>query len=107
MSTRQADANRHRIASWSSRSATRLLHYANQQIRAVGRVRARAVEADRPDDFPDQDAWNREGYGVEVEYRELAEPIALETIPAELRTPRAGPFTSAGSRAAGVLLPRR
>ena len=43
-----------------------ILHYANQQIRAVGRVRARAVEADRPDDFPDQDAWNREGLRVEV-----------------------------------------
>lgn len=74
-----------------------VLHYAAGSIRAVGRVKSKAVDATRPTEFPSHDAWRHDGWSLAVEYRELAAPLELATIPAAWRTPAAGPFTVQGT----------
>jgi energy-coupling factor transporter ATP-binding protein EcfA2 len=71
-----------------------VLHYSNGSIRAVGTVTAEAVASDRPSEFAESEHWKTEGLRLPVGYRELPMPIALSAIPAEWRTPEAGPFTS-------------
>ena len=68
-----------------------VLDYAGAAIHAVSRVVARAVEAPRPGG-PDDEV----GYVARAEYHPLSEPLHLEEIPKEWRTPEAGPFTIAG-----------
>jgi hypothetical protein len=54
-------------------------------------------QAPRPPDFPSAPTWQDDGRKVEVHYRELAEPVALSSIPGEWRIPEWGPFTSSRS----------
>lgn len=74
----------------------RVLHYAGGQIKAVSEVVAPAEDAPRPDELASE-SWSDEGVRVRTRYRELTSPISLTDLPAEWRTPEAGPFTSVGS----------
>jgi hypothetical protein len=83
-----------------------VLNYANTQLRAVSRVVAESKPTSRPD--PDRDqAWGEEGLRAELEYRDLAVPLALGEIPVEWRTREGspGPFTKDGAVKQGYLFP--
>jgi hypothetical protein len=80
-----------------ARSGDLVLHYSSGSIRAVGTVTAQAIDAAKPEGFGDPDEWSEDGWLLGVEYRELAEPVALATIPGDWRTPEAGPFTAQGA----------
>ena len=77
-----------------------VLDYAGAAVHAVSRVVARAVEAPRPGG-PDDGV----GYMARAEYHPLSEPLHLEEIPKEWRTPEAGPFTIAGKGKQVYLVP--
>lgn len=81
-----------------------IIHYANTQIRAVGRVREEATTAPRPDELADQ-AWGERGLQAEVDYRDLDPHIRLVDIPEEWRLKESGPFTSDGRVQQGYLYP--
>jgi hypothetical protein len=72
-----------------------VLHYADSHIRGVSSVTEQAVDAPNPagpsDNWQDGDGWL-----VSVDYRELAEPIALASIPSEWRIAEQDPFTKDG-----------
>jgi hypothetical protein len=79
-----------------------ILHY------SVGFLRAASVAQGpaRPEPNPlDTDAWQRDGRLIDTQYRDLNDPIALAAIPADLRVPSSGPFTSVGSVQQGYLYP--
>ena len=87
-----------------ARVGDRVLHYRGGSIRAVGTVTSQAVDEPRPSGFPNQGAWNSDGWRLSVRYEELAQPLALREIPSTWRTPSAGPFTSAGAVLQGYFL---
>jgi MoxR-like ATPase len=70
-----------------------VLHYANTQIRAVGRITTEATEAGRPDAVADQ-AWGEAGWRAEVDSRDLTPPVRLVDIPQDWRLKEGAPFTS-------------
>jgi hypothetical protein len=72
-----------------------ILHYAKGSIRAVGTVGAPAVECPRPEELPAD--WSADGLRVDVDYRELNEPIPLHQIPTEWRQQEGAPFTRVGN----------
>jgi MoxR-like ATPase len=94
------------LAHWSAmrylRQGDRVLHYANTEIRALGRVVSEATRSGRPDEVADQ-AWGDTGFRAEVEYRELDPRIRLIDIPEEWRLKEGAPFNSAGSVQQGYL----
>jgi hypothetical protein len=83
----------------------RVLHYSGGSIRAVGTVTSQAVDEPRPSGFPNQGAWNNDGWRLSVHCQELAQPLALREIPSTWCTPTAGPFTSTGIVLQGYFLP--
>ena len=82
----------------------RVLHYANGSIRAVGEVLAPAEEAPRPAGLSEE-GWTREGVLVQTRYVELAQPLALEQIPADWRIAQGAPFTRQGAVQQGYFYP--
>jgi hypothetical protein len=80
-----------------------VLNYANTRIRAVSRVKAEATPSGHPD--PADEVWSDEGLRAEVEYRDLAEPVALGDIPNEWRMREEGPFAKDGNVKQGYLFP--
>lgn len=80
-----------------ARPGDRVLHYSSGSIRAVGTVNAQAVDATKPEGFGETGEWGEDGWLLGVDYRELAEPVALAAIPPDWRTSDAGPFTAQGA----------
>jgi hypothetical protein len=66
------------------RPGDRIFHYSGQTIRAVSTVIRSVAEAQQPADFPD-DRWERAGYRVDTQYRDLVRPISRHDIPVEWR----------------------
>ncbi len=85
-----------------------VFNYANGAIRAISRVISPAVQRVQPDGL-EEGGWEREGYLLSVEYRELEKPLALNDIPVSLRAGGPGPFTVVGgvSKATSSLSLRR
>jgi MoxR-like ATPase len=82
-----------------------ILHYANTEVRAVGRVRGEATPAPSPAEFAGQ-AWADQGWRAEVEYRDLEPRIRLVDVPEEWRLKEGGgPFASDGRVQQGYLYP--
>ena len=99
-----------RLPHWTAmrylRHGDELLHYANTEIRAIGRVREEASPSARPDEVADQ-AWGDRGLRAEIDYRDLAPHIRLIDIPEDwrLREGAGGPFTNDGRVQQGYLFP--
>jgi MoxR-like ATPase len=99
-----------RLPHWTAmrylRQGDQLLHYANTEIRAIGRVREEASPSTRPDEVADQ-AWGDQGLRAEVDYRDLAPNIRLVDIPEgwRLKEGAGGPFTNDGRVQQGYLFP--
>jgi hypothetical protein len=72
-----------------------VLSHADGQIRAVSRVTRTAYPAERPDPAADQ-AWNKDGRRVDVEYRDLETPLPVSAIPEGRRQGEGGPFDRDG-----------
>jgi MoxR-like ATPase len=81
-----------------------VLNYANTKLRARSLVTGEATASRRPDPDADQ-AWEDEGLRAELNYRELDDPIGLESIPSEWRRAEGGPFTKDGGVKQGYLFP--
>jgi MoxR-like ATPase len=80
-----------------------ILHYANGALRAVSTATEGAVEAPQPEELGEQ--WERDGWLVRCEYKELDPPISLAEIPEEWRIAAGPPFTSLGGVRQGYLFP--
>ena len=78
-----------------------IFHYANQTVKAISTVLAKAVTSPRPQSLP-ADLWDRDGRLVKVEYRQASRPVSRHDIPEawKLTEPQQGPF----QRDAGVKL---
>jgi hypothetical protein len=61
------------------RQGDHVLHYANTEIRATGRVREEATPSSRPNEVEDQ-AWGDQGLRAEIDYHDLAPHIRLIDI---------------------------
>jgi 5-methylcytosine-specific restriction protein B len=72
-----------------------VVHYAKGSVRAVGKANGSAIECPRPDELPAD--WTVDGLRVEIDYRELLEPIPLDQIPIEWRKQEGSPFTRGGT----------
>ncbi|WP_143517369.1 McrB family protein [Pseudonocardia sp. MH-G8] len=77
-----------------------ILHYSNSFLRATSIAQSTARPAENP---LDSDSWQRDGRIIHTQYRELNVPIALASIPEQVRVPKSGPFTSVGSVQQGYL----
>lgn len=66
-----------------------VVHYAGGHVRAIGRVIAPARDWTKPSAFPG--SWDGRGRMAVVEYKELAAPMALVSIPEKLRLQQGGP----------------
>jgi MoxR-like ATPase len=77
-----------------------ILHYSSNFLRATSTAQSVARPAQNP---LGSDSWERDGRIVDTQYRELSVPIALASIPAHVRVPQSGPFTSVGSVQQGYL----
>jgi MoxR-like ATPase len=88
------------------RRGDQLLHYANTEIRATGRVREEATPSARPDEVADQ-AWGDQGLRAAIDYRDLDPRIRLVDIPEDwrLKEGAGGPFTTDGRVQQGYLFP--
>lgn len=73
-----------------------ILHCANGAIRAVGRVKAEAVNAIRPAN-PGNSEGETDGHLVGVEYHDIVTPITTTEIPERLRRDINGPFDKNGA----------
>lgn len=63
-----------------------VLSYAATRIRYVGTVLASAAKADKPDEFgPAGDAWDKAGWRLPVQWRELPNPVYPRDIWDDLR----------------------
>jgi hypothetical protein len=82
-----------------------VVQYSNGAIRAVATVRKAAEDRERPDFASNSELWNTDGWGVEIESRELEGALMLADIPSALRTAAAGPFTYGGSVKQGYFFP--
>lgn len=80
-----------------------VFNYANGQIRATSVALDNAMPATRPDPEADQ-AWSDDGLRVELDWRDLREPVKLVDIPAEWRTNERA-FAGDGSVNQGYLFP--
>jgi hypothetical protein len=80
----------------------RIIHYANNSIRAISTVAEAPYAAPRPVDF-DTDAWADMGYLCPVDYSELTVPIRRDDIPD--RGPDVGPFSKDGNVRQVYLVP--
>jgi hypothetical protein len=80
-----------------------VIHYSNGRIRATSTITHRAVDAPRP--IPQTGAWTGEGWLVRTSYRELADSLALDQIPANWRVAEQGPFTKQGAVRQGYFYP--
>ncbi|WP_432834117.1 McrB family protein [Dactylosporangium sp. CA-092794] len=80
----------------------RIIHYADNRIRAVGTVAEAPYEAQRPAEF-NTDAWGDLGYLCPVDYYELPTPIPRDDI--RDRGPDVGPFTKDGNVKQVYLVP--
>jgi len=92
----------HHTAVNELRTGDLILHYKDGHVRAIGRVRANPESMSRPGDLPD-DAWEDDGYGCRVDYRDLTDPIALSELPNRQAT--VGPFDVNGGAKQGYLFP--
>jgi hypothetical protein len=72
-----------------------VLNHADGQIRGVSRVMRTAYASERPDPEADQ-AWNKDGRRVDVEYRDLETPLPVSAIPEGRRQREGGPFDRDG-----------
>jgi hypothetical protein len=79
-----------------------VIHYANGAVRAISLVISTARDADRPAEEADS-LWQKDGLRVDVRATVLSKPIALASIPENVRTPGLGPFTAAGGVKQGYL----
>jgi hypothetical protein len=80
-----------------------VFNYANGQIRATSVVLGHATPASRPDPEADQ-AWSDEGLRVELNWRDLTEPVKLSDIPTDWRK-NERVFAGDGSVNQGYLFP--
>lgn len=79
-----------------------VLHNFNGRLVAVSRVTSGAARSLRPEGFSHDD-WQAEGTLVHTSYRELRDPILVNSIPADIRSSDAGPFTAVGGVKQGYL----
>ncbi|MFI5893040.1 McrB family protein [Actinoplanes sp. NPDC051513] len=77
-----------------------ILHYSNGSLRAIGTAEGPASDAANPFE---SDEWEQDGRLVQVHYEDLGSPVPLASIPAAVRIPASGPFTSVGSVQQGYL----
>ena len=91
------ESGRH-LSHWSALREARpgdvVLNYSDSAIRATSVVLESAQPAERPDERDQQ--WERDGQLVRVEFRELAEPLRIASIPEEWRIAEGGPFDQNG-----------
>lgn len=80
----------------------RIVHYADNHIRAISTVAEAPYTASRPAEF-NTDAWGDIGYLCPVDYSELPTPIRRDDIPD--RGPDVGPFTKDGNVKQVYLVP--
>jgi AAA domain (dynein-related subfamily) len=81
-----------------------VIHYADNQVRAVSTVSGEALDSPRPEELKGE--WvEGDGWLVHTDYRELEAPISLSEIPAEWRIAEQGPFTRQGSVQQGYFFP--
>lgn len=92
--THHTDVNRLRVGQL-------VIHYANNNIRALGTVAAAPYSAPKPEALS-SDAWQEEGFLCPVDYRELDTPIHRQDIPRPAALP-SGPFDSNGGIKQGYL----
>jgi len=90
----------HHVAVSRLREGQQIVHYANGAIRAIGWVAEDPQEAKKPAELTG-DAWDVDGYGCQIAYRVLDQPIARGEIPN--RTPEVGPFDVNGDVKQGYL----
>jgi len=62
-----------------------IFHYTNGMLRSASIVQKDGYECDRPEGISDRD-WAKEGWRADVIYKELANPISIEKIGAQLAT---------------------
>ena len=90
----------HHVAVSRLREGQQIVHYANGAIRAIGWVAAPPQEVKKPAELVG-DAWGVDGYGCQVAYRVLDDPIARNDVPN--RTADVGPFDVNGDVKQGYL----
>jgi len=83
-----------------------IFHYANQTVKAVSTVLAKAVGSPRPAGLP-ADLWAGNGRLVKVEYRQASKPVSRHDIPEawKLDEPQHGPFQHDAGVKLGYLWP--
>ncbi|MGZ3357218.1 MAG: McrB family protein [Isosphaeraceae bacterium] len=90
----------HHVAVSQLRPGQQIVHYASGAIRAIGYVAADPESVRKPDELTG-DAWDVDGYGCRVAYRELQQPIPRNQVPN--RTAAVGPFDVNGDLKQGYL----
>ena len=79
-----------------------ILHYATGHVRSIGVATSDGRPHDRPSELSEAQ-WDRAGLLANIEYHELAAPIALTEINLEDRIVTGGPFNSHGQVKQGYL----
>lgn len=69
--------------------------YAEKEIKAIGVVKKRVVEAQKPTEFT-TDEWQEDGYLLELAYYEFEKTIKKDDIPLQWRLDELGPFNRNG-----------
>jgi len=85
------------------RVGQRVIHYANNAIRAIGRVAGAPSVQPQPAALR-QDTWIDEGYLCPVDYRELSQQLSRVDIP-DRTAVKDGPFDVNGSVKQGYMFP--
>jgi hypothetical protein len=81
-----------------------VIHYARGAIRALGRVQAAAVTADRPEWLPE--VWGQDGWMASIRYVDLPQPIQRDELPIAWRLGhQEPPFDRNGNVKQGYLFP--
>lgn len=92
----------HHVAVSQLRVGQQLVHYSASAVRAIGYVAAGPEGVRKPDELTG-DAWDADGYGCQVTYRVLHDPIPRNDVPN--RSADVGPFDVNGDVKQGYLFP--
>jgi MoxR-like ATPase len=92
----------HHVAVSQLRVGQTVVHYADGAIRAIGYVADVPQSVLKPNELT-TDAWDVDGYGCAITYRDVSPPIPKQNIPN--RTKDVGPFDVNGDLKQGYLFP--
>ncbi len=92
----------HHVAVSKLQVGQQIVHCANGAIRAIGYVVAKPTSVPKPPELK-TDAWGVDGYGCEVNYRDVDPPIPKAEIPD--RNKDVGPFNVNGNIKQGYMFP--